>query len=109
MRSVPGAVQSEQGSAVVDSIATIAACAESRGTLVVVPSCHTTSPSGGASSDSGLTDATSAGHERALVVVADGLLPVADLAGQLTDRGDVACTPAAATAAAHAESTACAR
>src|SRR5207342_2972430 len=50
--------QSEQGAAVVDSIATMASCAERRGTFVVVPSCHATSPSGGASSDSGSTDAT---------------------------------------------------
>ena len=81
-------MQSEQGASVVDSIATMASCAESRGTLVVVPSCHATSPSGGASSGQRAIGRDHPGHERALVVVAHGLLPVADLARQLADRGD---------------------
>ena len=81
-------VQSEQGSAVVDPIATMASCAESRGTLVaraVLPA-HLAVRRRLLGQRTGGRDHP--GHERALVVVADGLLPVADLAGQLTDRGD---------------------
>ena len=102
-------MQSEQGASVVDSIATMASCAESRGTLVVVPSCQVTSPSGGASSERGLSDATIPAMSARLLLSPTAssqspIWPVSSPTGVTA-----ACSPAAVTAAAHAESTSCAR
>jgi hypothetical protein len=101
--------QSVQGADVVDSIATMASCAERRRTFVVVPSCNATSPSGGASSESGFTDATIPAMSACLLLpptasTQSPIWPVSSPTG-VTE----ACSPAAATAFAHAESTVCAR
>ena len=102
-------MQSEQGADVVDAIATMASCAGMRRTFAVVPSCHATVPSGGTSSGSGFTDATiPAMSARLLLSPTDSsqspIWPVSSPTG-VTE----ACSPAAATAFAHAESTSCAR
>ena len=102
-------MQSEQGPSVVAAIATMASCAESRGTLVVVPSGQVTSPSGGASPEREWADATIPAMSASLLLSPTAssqspIWPVSSPTGVTAG-----CSPAAVAAAAHAESTACAR